>query len=252
MTLEAPMMQINVGHESIYWLCEANEGNDELSLLAPPEVAYLATLRAPKRRHDWLLGRRVAKRLIHAVLVAQMGSAPPLNEIVVARHPDGWPRVSLPTPMNVPPLTLSISHSRDRAFCACTWGETQPLGCDIEAIEPRSPGFVADYFTAGERALMAAAAEDQHATLANAIWSGKEAALKAIRRGLAEDTRLVTCLPSPSDIEDGWRPLIYRWEVTDRDLPPLVGRWREAEGYVMTLATTGSQTNFDTGRGAPV
>ena len=41
-----------------------------------------------------LLGRRVAKRLIHAALVAQMGSAPPLNEIVVARHPDGWPRVS--------------------------------------------------------------------------------------------------------------------------------------------------------------
>ena len=68
MTLEAPMMQINVGHESIYWLCEAREGDDELSLLAPAEVAYLATLRAPKRRHDWLLGRRVAKRLILSLI----------------------------------------------------------------------------------------------------------------------------------------------------------------------------------------
>ena len=95
----------------------------------------------------------------------------------------------------------------DRAFCALTFGEGRPLGCDLEVIEPRSPGFVADYFTADERALMAAAPDEQHPTLANAIWSGKEAALKAIRRGLAEDTRLVTCLPEMAEDYDGWRPL---------------------------------------------
>ena len=243
MTLEAPMMQINVGHESIYWLCEAHEGDDELSLLAPAEIAYLATLRAPKRRHDWLLGRRVAKRLIHAALVAQMGSAPPLNEIVVARHPDGWPLISLPTLESAPPLTLSISHSRDRAFCALVLGDGL-VGCDLEAIEPRSPGFVADYFTADERAFMAAEPQEQHPTLANAIWSGKEAALKAIRRGLAEDTRLVTCLPSPIYMDGGWRELTYRWEVSDRNLPALAGRWREADRYVMTLAATEAPSNF--------
>jgi 4'-phosphopantetheinyl transferase len=252
MTHNAHITQIAVGPLVVYCLCEVDDGSDDPFLLAPAEAAYLAALRTPKRRHDWLLGRRVAKRLIHAVLAAQLGRAPALNEIVILPHPDGWPQVSLPTPMNVPPLTLSISHSRDRAFCVLTFGADRPLGGDIEAIEPRSPGFVADYFTADERAFMAAAPEERHPTLANAIWSGKEAALKAIRRGLAEDTRLVTCLPSPTDIGDGWRELIYRWEVTDRDLPALGGRWRETEGYVMTLATTGSQPNLDTGRGAPV
>ena len=73
-------------------------------------------------------------------------------------------------------------------------------------------------------------------TLANAIWSGKEAALKAIRRGLAEDTRLVTCLPAVEEEGDGWQPLNYRWEAAERALPPLAGRWREADGFVTTLA----------------
>ncbi len=234
-------MQINIGSNSIHWLCEGIE-DDDLSLLAPTEANVHAALRAPKRRHDWLLGRRVAKRLIHAVLLAQLGSAPPLHEIVVLSHPDGWPQVTLPTlGPAAPPLTLSISHSRDRAFCALTFGEGRPLGCDLEVIEPRSPGFVADYFTADERALMAAAPDEQHPTLANAIWSGKEAALKAIRRGLAEDTRLVTCLPEMAEDYDGWRPLRYVWEQVDRDLPALIGRWREVDGFVMTLAAAGAR-----------
>ena len=252
MSPEAYAMQFSIGSRPIHWLCEVDHDGDTLLFLAPAEAAYLATLRAPKRRHDWLLGRRVAKRLIHAALVAQMGSAPPLNEIVVARHPDGWPQVSLPTAMNAPPLTLSISHSRDRAFCVLVWGDNEPLGCDIEAIEPRSPGFVADYFTTAEQEFMAAAPDEQRPTLANTIWSGKEAALKAIRRGLAEDTRLVTCLPSPIYMDGGWRELTYRWEVSDRNLPALAGRWREADRYVMTLAATEAPSNFDTGQGAPV
>ena len=84
--------------------------------------------------------------------------------------------------------------------------------------------------------LMATAPEAQQPTLANAIWSGKEAALKAIRRGLAEDTRLVTCLPAEQEETDGWRPLYYRWEAVERGLPALTGRWREGDGFVMTLA----------------
>ena len=237
MSAESQHGQIRVAHTTIYWLCEEGEEDDDTPILSPTEAARFAALRAPKRRHDWLLGRRVAKRLIHATLAAHLGSALPLNEIVVLAHADGWPQVSLPTlGPGAPSLTLSISHSHNRAFCALLLGDDRPLGCDLEAIEPRSPGFVADYFTADERALIAAAPEAQHPTLANAIWSGKEAALKAIRRGLAEDTRLVTCIPAADEETDGWRPLYYRWEAAGRPLPPLAGRWRESDGVVMTLA----------------
>ncbi len=234
----AHIMQASLGLLSVYWLCETGD-SDDLTLLAPAEAAFLATLRAPKRRRDWLLGRRVAKRLIQTVLADRLGQSLPLNQIVILRHADGWPHVSLSALGSAaPPLTLSISHSRDRAFCALVLGDEQRLGCDIEAIEPRSPGFVADYFTADERAHMAAAPDDQRPTLANAIWSGKEAALKAIRRGLAEDTRLVTCIPSMDEATDGWRLLGYRWEAAGRPLPALAGRWREWKGFVMTIALT--------------
>ena len=237
MSAEGRYEQVSIIDKPVYWLCEERLDVDDPSLLSRDEAAHLATLRTPKRRHDWLLGRRVAKRLIRGALTARMGDAPPLSEIIVLPHPDGWPRVSLPAlGPDAPPLTLSISHSRDRAFCALVWGDDQPLGADIEAIEPRSPGFVADYFTATERALVAATPDDQQPTLANAIWSGKEAALKAIRRGLAEDTRLVTCLPSMAEEQDGWRRLGYTWEAIERGLPSLTGCWRETDGFVMTLA----------------
>jgi len=222
---------------SVYWLCEGAPDSADTGLLSPAETAAYSALRADKRRRDWLLGRRVAKRLVQASVAARTDQTLPLYDITILSHADGWPQVALPAAAG--PLTLSISlsisHSHDRAFCALTWAD-QPLGCDLEFIEPRSAGFVADYFTAGERALIAAAPEAQHAVLANAIWSGKEAALKAIRRGLAEDTRLVTCLPENAAGAGGWRTLRYRWETPARALPPLMGWWRVLDGFVMTLA----------------
>lgn len=228
--------QLTLENATIHWLCEEHADIAVAPALTPAESSAYAALRSEKRRHDWLLGRSVAKRLVQSALADQPGVSLSAGEIVILSHADGWPQVSLPTlGPDAPRLTLSISHSRDRAFCALVLGEWL-LGCDLEIIEPRSAGFVADYFTAEEQALMSATAEARQPTLANAIWSGKEAALKAIRRGLAEDTRLVTCLPGIDEAGDGWRPLLLRWEQPERDLPPLVGRWQNGRGFVMTLA----------------
>ncbi len=228
--------QLVYADANIFWLCEDAPADDDTALLSPAEAAAYAALRTDKRRRDWLLGRRVAKHLVQASIAARTGQTLALDEIAILSHADGWPQVLLPTlGPDALPLTLSISHSHDHAFCALIWA-ARPLGCDLEFIEPRSAGFVADYFTADERALMAATPAAQHPVLANAIWSGKEAALKAIRRGLAEDTRLVTCLPENAAGADGWRTLSYRWETPARALPPLLGWWRARDGFVMTLA----------------
>lgn len=236
MLTELTSGRLTVASKTLLWLCatggEAEHGRE----LSTAEAAVYALLRTPKRRRDWLLGRRTAKRLIQLALQDRGYDLRP-EEIVILSHPDGWPQVSLPAlGRAAPPLTLTISHAADRAFCAVAFGADIPLGADLEVIQPRSPGFIGDYFTADERDLVAAAG-DTRPTFVNAIWSGKEAALKAIRRGLAEDTRLVTCLPLPTETKDGWRELNYRWEVANRDLPALMGLWRAAEGYVMTLAT---------------
>lgn len=239
MLTELTSGRLTVASKTLLWLCatggEAEHGRE----LSTGEAAVYALLRTPKRRRDWLLGRRTAKRLIQLALQDRGYDLRP-EEIVILSHPDGWPQVSLPAlGRAAPPLTLTISHAAGRAFCAVAFGADIPLGADLEVIQPRSPGFIADYFTADERDLVAAAG-DTRPTFVNAIWSGKEAALKAIRRGLAEDTRLVTCLPLTDGDEGSWRPLRYRWEAVGRALPPLEGWWREQGGFVLTLAVSSS------------
>jgi 4'-phosphopantetheinyl transferase len=136
-------------------------------------------------------------------------------------------------------VILSISHSQGRAFCAAIEGNDRLLGADIEYSEPRSPGFVEEYFTTLEREFLAAAPPEQLIALINAIWSGKEAALKAIRRGLAENTRIVSCLPHPHmAATTDWLPMRVEWDANriKHPLPSLTGRWRLNDEFVMTLA----------------
>jgi len=238
---------------AIHWLCQSGAAPASPDALSPEERTAFDALKSDKRRRDWLLGRLTAKRLLRRVL-ADLGRDLPPDGIVVLRHADGWPQVSLPALGDAAPaLTLSISHAGEWAFCAAMLGQNQALGCDIEAIEPRSDGFIEDYFTAAERELVAQA-ESLRYVYANAIWSSKEAALKAIRRGLAEDTRIVTCLPQGTDLTDGrvaatrpsvrslandWQPLLIHWERPERALPALAGWWRELDGFVLTIAVAG-------------
>ena len=204
--------------------------------LTTDELAHWRGLRTAKRRNDWLLGRHAAKRLIMGV-VEQETERPLLpNQIAVLPHADGWPIVTVP---DGPPLALSISHSQNRAFCAVMVGDGRALGADVEAIAERSPAFIEDYFTPLERQFLAAARPEQRVALVNAIWSGKEAALKAIRRGLAEDTRLLSCLPHPvlNESDDWWlMRIVWNDARGDRPLPRLTGWWRRHGDFVLTLA----------------
>ena len=208
--------------------------------LTADELIHWRGLRTAKRRGDWLLGRRAAKRLIAGVMEQETGRQLSPTLITILPHADGWPIVTLPD--GYPLLTLSISHSQERSFCAVMIGSDQRLGADVEAIVPRSQAFIEDYYTPLERDFLVAAPPDQRDALVNAIWSGKEAALKAIRRGLAEDTRIVSCMPHPSlDEADTWWPLRIIWneERANQQLPQLTGRWQRHGDFVLTLASPG-------------
>jgi 4'-phosphopantetheinyl transferase len=225
----------------VYWLLASSTYDpDDLGneWLAPAEREYYESLKIAKRRRDWLRGRWAAKSLLQRVLKVTSEISPSFDEIEILKHADGWPQIKIPIPdLHAEPFTLSISHRAEYAFCSVMEGENQPLGVDIELIEPRSSGFVADYFTAEEQALLGNTPQDQRSMLVNAIWSGKEAALKAIRRGLAEDTRIVSCLPHPIMHQDSkWLPMRIIWQ-RGRTKPRLTGRWREVDGFVLTLAT---------------
>jgi 4'-phosphopantetheinyl transferase len=168
------------------------------------------------------------------------------------------------------PFCLSISHSGDMAFCALhplnsgavesSSQDDAPgpglaqLGADIEAVEARSALFLAQFFSAAEIKLVERAFPAQRNTLTTAIWSAKEAVLKALRLGLTVDTRRVTCLPSlprypGAQVSQGWLdmvvtcdPVLLRLYTERTGRKPettftLAGWWRMGNGYVLTLAS---------------
>jgi 4'-phosphopantetheinyl transferase len=80
--------------------------------------------------------------------------------------------------------------------------------------------------------------------LVTAVWSGKEAALKAIHEGLRVDTRGVSCqIEAPKELPKAWRPYHTRWgrKLDPLHHPKLRGWWMVSGQYVLTLATEDDQ-----------
>jgi 4'-phosphopantetheinyl transferase len=213
-----------------------------LTFLSPAERKTLAALRFPKRRREWLLGRWTAKHLLRQARPAY--AALPLNAISVGNDPDGAPYLSVAGEGRLP-LSLSISHRADRAFCAL-WSPPPSLpgaavGADIERVEPRDPAFVRDFFTAGEAERVWRCPDDRRDTLVTAIWSAKEAVLKVLRLGLTVDTRRVEIrhlagLDAPHALSSPNRWIEVEVHCTLPDTPSLCAWWRSDGEYVLTLA----------------
>lgn len=246
----------------IHWLTQSTDAHPALAQGIPPagllnaaEQSQFAALKTEKRRRDWLLGRWTAKRLIQQVAAQQIDQTPALNEIEIANTPAGVPIVNSQSAVSNP-LSLSISHSHSHAFCAVWEQADWAIGADMEQIAPRSDTFVYDYFTAGEidcfenwqlsivnRQLPTGdgsrnTAQGTRDTWVTAVWSAKEAALKALHVGLSVDTRAVSCLIQPEAIPpQAWTPfgMALDGQRLGSPLPFLTGWWRVLDGFVLTL-----------------
>ncbi|WP_156685538.1 4'-phosphopantetheinyl transferase family protein [Mycobacterium sp. Marseille-P9652] len=195
--------------------------------LAPGEAAIAARLRYTKRRNEFLLRRLVAKHAV-ALATGRPTDAETLAGIEVRNAESGAPYVSVA-------LELSIS---DRAgWAVCVVAGADPVGCDLELVEPRSPGFVSDFLTATERGLVDSCAPgDERDAMANLLWSAKESALKALGTGLDRDTHTLDVTPgAPRD--DGWGALTVRAVEGDTEGTVLPGWWRREGRFVLTVVT---------------
>ncbi|HUJ27034.1 MAG TPA: 4'-phosphopantetheinyl transferase superfamily protein [Myxococcales bacterium] len=188
-----------------------------LAPFSPAERARADAMRVPQRRKDFLLGRWAAKCLIASVLRRTAGPA-----LEVRAAESGQPLAFADgAPL---PLSISISHRAGLALAALDEGGA-PIGADLERIEPRSDGFVRDFFTLSEAL---AVAGGERALLANLIWSAKESALKALGVGLRADTRSIEIELSPECAGD--------WHVLRvHGAPDLRGAWRRIGEHVATL-----------------
>ena len=191
----------------VYWMeqCEADMPTDD-DWLSPREAIFLRRLRFPKRRADWRLGRWTAK-----CLLADFLNTPRFPRILASIElrpsESGAPELFI---KNKPhPFPISLSHRAGIAVCAIApSGST--LGCDLELIEPRSAGFLADYFTTEEQALIAQASPADRVPLVTLLWSAKESVLKAVQSGLRTDTRSVSVNPCAAFQAPGSRDDRYK------------------------------------------
>jgi 4'-phosphopantetheinyl transferase len=217
---------------TMQWLVEQTVEAPPDTWLAPAELTKYDSLTVSKRQADWLLGRWTAKRLIQRIEKERNGTVWPLARLEIGSRPDGSPYLTNPAWS----YALSISHSHGRAFCVAGYGDPErAIGADLEHIQPRHTQFVSDYFTPIEQQLVAHTPPAHKDTLITLIWSGKEAFLKAIKKGLTVDTRIVSCLPQSSpETTDSWQPLTVktRWANQTR---PWQGWWRRDDAFVLTI-----------------
>jgi 4'-phosphopantetheinyl transferase len=194
--------------------------------LSERESAYLTTLRFTKRRTEYLLRRWVGK---HAVAATSGLTTTPaaLARIEVANRPSGAPYVLV----DGRPVEVEVSLTDRAGWAVCLVGaDLGRVGCDLEVVEPRSPGFVTDFLTAAEQAYVAAQPEVEAA--ANLLWSAKESALKVLRTGLRRDTRSVEVEVSDPD-PAGWGAL----EVRSTEGAVLPGWWRREGVFLLTVCS---------------
>lgn len=228
---------------TIYWTLldgsqvPAEAGEDFLS---PAEQRKLSGFRFPKRREDWLLGRRAAKALLLGL--PEYGRYSP-EEIEVLNTPAGVPYIRLPGVV-ASPDRISISHSNHFAFCLLASGAQVNMGADLEKIEPRAQALVEDFFTPAEREWVGFYRAGDRDLAVTLVWSAKEAMLKALGIGLGLDTRRVeVCrvdgLPSGGGDPDGWLELPVR-EVDRQPRRHWAAWWRQRGGFVMTVAGFGT------------
>jgi 4'-phosphopantetheinyl transferase len=199
--------------------------------LTAAEAQRAAGMRFTKRRTEYLVRRLAAKTAVATAL--GLGTDPvDLGRVAVLNRRTGAPYVLV----DDEPLGLDVSLTDRAGWGVCLVGpDLGAVGCDVEIAEPRSAGFVADFLTPHEQALVRAAADPQDGhLLANLVWSAKESALKVLRTGLRRDTRTVevhldpTVAPSP----DGWAALQVRTD--DRGVLP--GWWHRAGPWLLTVA----------------
>jgi 4'-phosphopantetheinyl transferase len=219
---------------NVYWL-EQTEADvpEENNWLSANETACLNTMRFPKRRADWRLGRWTAKRSL-SVCLETPASPQVLKRIEISPASSGAPEVTFD---NQPaPVTISLSHRAGVAACAVAMSDVA-IGCDLETIEPRNHAFVDDYFTLEEKALVAHAPAADRFRLLALLWSAKESALKALRVGLRVDTRSVIVIPCATSFDlGGWRELRVRY-VSNLSTGGQVfhGWWQYANNIMRTI-----------------
>jgi len=192
------------------------------------EKEVLSGFRFIKKRKDWLLGRWTAKNAVKYFL-RDTHQDLSFQSIEVVAAVDGAPEVYCNE--HHLPAHISLSHSDGTGFCTVSSPEIK-IGCDLEKIEPRSESLIKDHFTDHEQKLILTSDKAFQALWENLIWSAKESALKALRKGLRIDTLMINVDFSPAVNRESWNKL--KATFLDGGIV-FQGYWQFSTEFVMTI-----------------
>ncbi len=196
------------------------------------EPARASGMPFTKRRSEYLLRRWVCKRAVVALL-GLPDDLRSLARIEVGNRPGGEPAVTV----DGEDAALEVSLSDRAGWAVCVVGRgLGRVGCDLELVEPRAPGFVADFLTTAEQEYVASQSAEDLDLVTNLVWSAKESALKVLRTGLRRDTRSVEVVLGEPRGTTGWADL----EVRTAEGDVLSGWWFRAGTFVVTVAAEAS------------
>jgi acyl transferase domain-containing protein/phosphopantetheinyl transferase len=141
----------------------------------------------PGRRREWLLGRAVAKDAVRDLVRRRLGQRIAPADVEIAPDERGRPLVRGPWTdrLGIMPV-VSISHSNGVAVALAALADSHLIGIDIESVSARRRGFERAAFTPQERRLVSSVAEERQLEWYLRLWCAKEAAGKALGRGLAD------------------------------------------------------------------
>jgi 4'-phosphopantetheinyl transferase len=214
-----PATPLPANEVHVWW----TDGNDEdvrcrlaayRDLLTDEEDRRYQRFRHAGAQRDYLL----ARALVRCVLSRYCPVAPADWRFCVT--PAGRPLVAAP---DRPAPDFSLSHADGRVICAVAWGA---VGIDTEPCDRGHQvlGLSDSVFSAEERAELCRLPPAGQADRAIALWTAKEAFLKALGTGLATPLTAVTVA-----LRDG--ALILR-----DPLPPLAGSAADWDLKSWTLA----------------
>jgi 4'-phosphopantetheinyl transferase len=197
--------------------------------LAPDETARAERFHFPRDRERFV----AARGLLRALLSGYTGQPP--GELRLTANEHGKPQLAAPA--EAPhPLRFNVTHSRDLALYAVTWG--REVGVDLEWMHKDLDfeGVVGRFFSPREAAALRALSREARREAFFACWTRKEAYVKARGRGLSLglDTFDVSLTPSGPP-----EPVHQSGEPDEAGCWSVYG-FIPAAGYVAALAVEGN------------
>ena len=176
------MIRLDLPGDVCVWQVELDQAEASLTLLSSEEKARAARFRFDHDRHRYIACRGTLRCLLGEALHLAPAAVP------FTYGPQGKPESQVP---------FSVSHSGPLALIAL--GGTLPLGVDIEALrtnlDPLLVGRTA--CSQAELATLAALPEQERLEAFFAVWTHKEAVIKAEGGGLSSPLLLRTVWPTP-------------------------------------------------------